>query len=253
LGNDRSDVQGNLFYETRQIEFLVHPTIGYQLGPLTDVTLGPVVKYSVTDSTPNRFIADAQPLGLGRFGQAGLQMDFRHDTRDDPGFPTRGFTTQLTGSYYPATWSVKSPFEKVSAAATAYFSIPVLTRPVLALRAGAEKLFGNFPYYEAAFLGGSNTVRTYHFHQYAGDAAYYGSTELRVPVAQFPLFLPWNIGLIGFADAGRVYVDNDSPGGWHTAAGIGGWIAVARPGTGVSILVTNRQERRYTFGIGFHF
>ncbi|MGQ0537552.1 MAG: hypothetical protein ACT4R6_01285, partial [Gemmatimonadaceae bacterium] len=65
--------------------------------------------------------------------------------------------------------------------------------------------------------------------------------------------LPWDFGLVGFMDAGRVYVDNESPGGWHSVSGGGVWIGMVRPGYGITILATNRAERRLLVGTGFAF
>jgi hemolysin activation/secretion protein len=124
---------------------------------------------------------------------------------------------------------------------------------VLALRAGGKKLFGNFPYFDAAFLGGGSSLRTEHRQRFAGDAAVFGQSELRVPVAKFPLILPLDVGLLGFADAGRVYVDGESPGGWHSAAGAGFWVGALNPGMNVNVLVTNRSNRRVMVNLGFAY
>jgi len=40
--------------------------------------------------------------------------------------------------------------------------------------------------------------------------------------------VPLGIGVFGFADAGRVYVDGSSPGGWHTSLGGGLWFQPVR-------------------------
>jgi hypothetical protein len=78
--------------------------------------------------------------------------------------------------------------------------------------------------------------------RFAGDASVYGNAELRVPVAQFPLILPLDVGLIGFSDVGRVYVKGDSPGGWHSTSGGGLWIGLLNPGTNFNILFTTTKS-----------
>ena len=60
--------------------------------------------------------------------------------------------------------------------------------------------------------------------RFAGDAAVYATAELRIPVATFTILLPLNTGLLATQDIGRVYVNGDSPGGWHNAFGAGFWI-----------------------------
>jgi hypothetical protein len=129
----------------------------------------------------------------------------------------------------------------------------MLTKPVLALRAGGEKLFGDFPYFDAAFIGGSRSFRTEHRQRFAGDASLFGTTELRVPLASFPLILPLNVGAIGFVDVARVYVDGESPGGWHQGTGAGFWISVVRPELGITVMRTNNPERRVLTSLGFAF
>ena len=160
---------------------------------------------------------------------------------------------ELIGSAYPAMWDVENAYSAISGVASAFITLPVPKRPVLAFRAGGKKLFGDFPYFDAAFLGGASSLRVEHRQQFAGDASVFGSAELRVPVAQFPLILPLDVGLIGFADAGRVYVDDESPGGWHTAVGGGFWVGFLDPGKSVNVLFTNREHRRLLVSLGFAF
>jgi hemolysin activation/secretion protein len=85
-------------------------------------------------------------------------------------------------------------------------------------------LFGNFPFQEAAFIGGSTTIRTLDPQRFAGDASLYGTAELRIPVLTLTVLVPVDLGLLGTVDYGRVYVNGSSPGGWHNAFGGGFWV-----------------------------
>jgi len=123
----------------------------------------------------------------------------------------------------------------------------------LATRLGGQKLFGDFPYFEAAFLGGSESVRTLSRQQYAGDGSVYGTAELRVPLANFPLVLPWNLGVMGFTDVGRVYMEGQSPGGWHSGYGGGLWLGVLKPSANLALTFTNNRDRRTILSTGFVF
>jgi hemolysin activation/secretion protein len=126
-------------------------------------------------------------------------------------------------------------------------------RPILAARVGGRRVFGDFPYFDAAFLGGRESVRTIRRQRYAGDAAVFGSLELRIPVAEFPLVFPLSTGVLGFVDAGRVYLDGDSPGNWHTGAGAGIWVGLLKPSTSLTLTWTNSRDRRMLLGTGFAF
>jgi outer membrane protein assembly factor BamA len=252
FGNDVPDLRGD-FYSVRQRQWVLRPAVALALGPSTDVSLGPVLRYAVTDSVPDRFISESLPYGAGHFGQAGVQLAFRRDTRDNRYNPRRGIVTDVMATAYPAIWEARSPFQEIAAVTSTYFELPGSTHPVLALRAGGKKLFGDFPYYEAAFIGGRNTMRTLHNQRYAGDASLYGSTELRVPVTRFSFFLPFNVGLLGFADAGRVFVKGDSPGGWHQVTGAGFWLGALNPVTSVSVMLTSQRDRRVLLATGVSF
>jgi hypothetical protein len=252
FGNDVPD-RRDAFFDVKQTQWLWHPAASISLGAESDIALGPVVKYTVTDSLPGYFISELRPYGFGSVGQAGVQLDLRIDTRDNPDNASRGFAVEVTGAAFPGLWGLSSSFEEIAAVASTYLAFPVWKRPVLAVRAGGKKLFGDFPYYEAAFIGGSRSVRTFHHHQFAGDASLYGTTELRVPVGKVAFILPWDVGLLGFMDAGRVYMNGESPGGWHSVAGGGFWLGVLSPATGVTVAVTNRKARRLHVGLGFNF
>ena len=163
------------------------------------------------------------------------------------------FVLDVLGSGYPGMGDVGTPNEALDGWAAAFFTLPVPKKPVLALRAGGKKLWGPFPYFDAAFLGGSESFRAEERQRWAGDASAYGTTELRVPLAKFPFIVPLDVGAIGFADMGRVYVNGQSPGGWHDAEGGGFWVGYLNPGRNLNVLFTNRKGRRIVTTFGFAF
>ncbi|MGH7583291.1 MAG: hypothetical protein ACREL5_08720 [Gemmatimonadales bacterium] len=215
------------YYAVHQGQWYVQPAVALDLSRSTTVTLGPSLRYSSTDTITSPFIAAERPYGIGAtgtFGEVGLQLGLHHDNRAAQRHAREGTILDVGGTFYPAMWDVKSSFEEVHALAAYYFTIPVLTKPFMALRAGGKKLFGTFPLEDAAFIGGSTTIRTLDPERYAGDAALYATAELRIPVVKFTLLVPLDVGLLGTVDYGRVYVSGASPGGWHNAFGGGFWI-----------------------------
>lgn len=269
FGNDVPNLQGD-FYDVRQRQWSFRPALGFSPNVKSDISLGPVVRYTVTDSTANRFISQLQPYGFDQFAQAGLELQVLYDTRgsdelfelggrnvlvrigtDD--HPALWGKVRLAATAYPGMLDAQTAYEKVAGVVAAYFTAPVLTRPVLAVRGGGEKLFGNFPYFDAAFIGGSRSLRTEHRQRFAGDASLFGTAELRVPIASFPFVLPLNVGAIGFVDAARVYIDGDSPGGWHQGTGAGFWVSVVRPELGLTVMRTNNPDRHILTSLGFAF
>jgi hypothetical protein len=252
FGNDLPDLRGR-FFDVRQRQWSFRPAIGRSFSPVSDISLGPIVRYTRTDSIPNRLLTQLQPTGFAKFGQAGLQLKVHLDSKYAADTLKPRFLLDVLGSGYPGMWDVKTPYESVDGWAAAYFTLPIPKKPVLAVRGGGKKLWGPFPYFDAAFLGGSETFRTEEKQRYAGDASLFGSTELRVPIAKFPFILPLDVGALGFADAGRVYLNGQSPGGWHTAEGGGFWVGYLNPGTNFNVMFTNRRDRRIITNVGFAF
>ena len=265
FGNDVDLAEDRSTLEVKSQQLYFNPGLGWAITPTTDFTIGPVVKYTKTDSLPDRVIAELRPYGFSRFGQAGLVARLLHEssrqvvkhggTADEllGEDPQTEFTLDATVALYPAVLDAHEPFGTLSAFGTAAFTLPIPLSPVLALRAGGQSNFGDYPYFEAAFLGGRETVRTLRWQQLAGDAMLYGTAELRIPIAEFPFILPLNTGIFGFADAGRVYVDGKSPGDWHSGMGGGFWLGVLKPSTSISVTFTNQRDRKILIGTGFIF
>jgi hypothetical protein len=253
FGND-TECEPEDFCEVRQRQWMFHPSVAFALGRReSDITLGPIVQYSTTDSVADRLIAAERPYGFGDFGQAGVRLGLRYDTRDNEAYATRGFLVDLVGSTFPGIWDVERAFSTVGGFATAFVELPLPKNPVLAFRGGGRRVFGDVPFHEAAFIGGRGTIRGMDAQRYAGDASLYGTSELRIPLGTARFILPVDIGLLGFYDTGRVWVDGDSPGGWHNVAGGGLWFGIIDPGTGVSITLTNSKEKRLLLGTGLRF
>jgi hypothetical protein len=184
-----------------------------------------VVQYSINDGTPGGFLETTAPYGSGEFGQAGLRASLTHDSRDRSSHPRRGFVLDVRSDYLPAIWDVVEGFGAVRATGGVYVTLPVPLKPYLGLRVIGQKVFGDFPFHESAFLGGRGGVRTLDPHRYAGDAALASKLDLRVPLLNLTVILPLEVGLFAAEEVGRVYVDGESPGGWHNNFSVGLWVA----------------------------
>jgi hemolysin activation/secretion protein len=152
---------------------------------------------------------------------------------------------------YPALWDISDPFLETHGLLRAYVPVPGLTGPFAALRVGAQKVFGSFPVHEAAFLGGRNNLRGFRTDRFAGDAALYGGAEVHVPVGTVELLTRGRLGVFGLADAGRVYFDGDSPGGWHT--GLGGGLTFTTVGHTASLAYAHGELGRFYIELGLPF
>lgn len=252
FGNDVAEDEDPIF-DVHQRQWSFRPAVGFSFAPGSDVSVGPIIRYTTTDSARSEFLAVSQPYGFSRFAQAGAQLALQFDSRIEPDSSRPRFIVDFAASAYPGAWDVARPYQSIEGVAVGYATIPLPSKPVIALRGGGKKLYGDFPYFDAAFVGGGSTFRTEHRQRFAGDASMFGSAELRVPLFRIPLIFPTDVGALGFTDAARVYVDGESPGGWHTAAGGGFWIGLVNAATNVNVLFTNNSNRRVMVSLGFAY
>jgi hemolysin activation/secretion protein len=96
-------------------------------------------------------------------------------------------------------------------------------------------VWGTYPLHEAAYLGGWASLRGFPDQRFAGDAAVFGSAELRVALARFYLLLPGELGIFGLGDGGRVFLAGERADRWHAAAGGGLWFAYLNRANTVSL------------------
>jgi hypothetical protein len=243
FGNETSRIDDDAFYRVPQEQYLVAPSLVLPAGRAGTVSVGPVLKFAHTDLEPGRFIALSRPYGVGSFGELGAAATAAWDTRDVAGAPRRGGRLELGASVYPAVWDVDSTFGELHGEAAAYLTPRTTFGPTLALRAGAKKVWGGFPFFEAAFLGGADNVRGLRSQRYAGDAALYGSAELRARLGRYFLILPGEFGVFALGDVGRVYLDGESSDVWHTGVGGGLWFAYLGQANTVSAALVRGDDR----------
>lgn len=240
-GNETSDEAGLRDYIVWERQALLEPGIVLDQGSGLLISLAGVLRYTdaeVDAGTP----ADAtRPLGTEPYLTAGVRAGAAWLRTDSVAWPTRGWTLAAEGAAFPwLSESVAGDGDRDGAfwrtGARGAFYLPVGSS-VLALRAGGEKVWGDFPIQYAALLGGSPTLRGHSWQRFAGDASAFGGAELRVPVAG-------SLGALALADAGRVWYDGESRGGWHTAVGAGAYL---RAGAQTLSVFYARGERNIVY------
>ena len=244
FGNETSNAGPDQSFKVKQDQFVLEPSVGLFLTPRLTLSLGPRVKYARTDLAPGRFITAAQPYGVDKFGEAGVGGGLRFDSRDHPANATRGLLFDTAGSFYPKLWDVRTAFGEVHGDVATYLSAAsTYLQPTLAVRAGGKRVWGDYPFFEAAFIGGSATVRGFRAQRFAGDSAVYGNAELRLRIARVFIVLPADLGVFGLADAGRVYLEGQTSDKWHTAAGGGIWLSFLNRDATFTLAVATSEER----------
>jgi hypothetical protein len=235
FGNDTSNTppegQDEDYFDADSdtLRFTVWPR--WALSRVFEVYGGAEVKWTETPADQSGFIGSQPPYGIGNFGQVGMRGGLDLDTRGHrlPGTVGTQFRSEdkpavsgvrLKGEafYFPGAWDATSAFGGVDGQLRGYL---VGRRAMLAARVGGRRVWGEYPWFEAAFLGGSKNLRGYRKNRFAGDASLHGSLEARVWLFRGRLVAPGRWGAFGLVDAGRVFLEGDSSDEWHASYGGG--------------------------------
>jgi hypothetical protein len=248
-GAERDD-----FYRVRSEEYIIKPALDFNLSSRTAFSIGGALKHFETvfrDDTT--FARQTQPYGIDIHSLLELGASVTIDFRNLPVATTKGFYFDVGASHFLKVFDNDSSFTK------SFFDGRLFFTPIrgatFALHAAGEKIWGTFPYYEAAYLGGRESLRGFRRERFAGDAALNGSAELQLfLLTSKNILFPTDVGLFFFADAGRVWVDGESPGDWHSTTGAGLWLAPIYRIFTFSIGAGQSAEgTRITAGGGFAF
>jgi hypothetical protein len=236
--------RGGQYYRVTQDQYEIRPSMVFALADHLSIDVGPLARLVRTDANRGRFIAALDPYGTGDFGSVGARAEFTFDTRDRPIAASHGALITVAGTVYPGWWDVRRAYTRLAAEASTYLTARKLPlHPTLALRAGGRKLFGPYPYFDAASIGGVGTVRLGRQNRFAGDAAVYGNSELRLTLARQVLGSSFDVGVFGLADVGRVFLEGEHSEKWHPAAGGGAWFSLLQPVNTVSIAWARSDQR----------
>lgn len=226
FGNDTPGDSASSYYRAGRDLYGGAASLLIPLTSALKVGGGIQVKSVRTPLDSNLYIGVSQPYGTPRFSEAGLTATATYDTRDVHGAPRRGVYATLDGAWYPIIEEGGAPFGTLTAS-VAGFHTPAWWRAMtVAARLSGTATFGDTPYFEAAFVGGGRTVRGLPQGRYEGNQAVYANLDLRLRVSRIQFVLPWDFGVLGLADVGRVFVAGEPSGLWHPSFGGGLWVAL---------------------------
>lgn len=254
FGNETPANGSDDFFKVFQQQYGFSIGPAWQIGRALTIWFAPLVRYSTTDLDRPTFVAETRPYGSDNFGSVGMHGGIEVDARDTTASATSGVRLIVRGSVYPEVWDVVSTYGEVHGEASTYLTARIPLQPTLALRAGGQKVWGTFPFFDAAYIGGANTVRGLRANRYGGDGSAWGNAELRLRLSRYYIILPGEWGLFGLADVGRVWVQGESSSKWHHGFGGGLWFAPLWRTNTITAAVAESEGRTGVYiraGFGF--
>jgi hypothetical protein len=236
LGNETPE-QDSSRYRSRQRTISVSPSLRIGSTPRFQLTLGPEFRYARADMDDPTLLAEEAPYGSGTFGSARFRATIEADTRritntnlldiasgstsSEPSDQPPGSGIRFWASTYvtPSILDAENPYGGLEGFVAGFVGSDDVQ---LALRVGGARLWGPYPYFDAASLGGSNN-RGFRSDRFAGDASLYGNLELRAYLTgpKYESVFPVRFGVVGFTDIGRVWLSGEDSRKWHPSFGGG--------------------------------
>ena len=269
-GSDNASVSAiNDLYRVRFSRFYVAPTLERNLLGFGKVGFGPQYERFRVETSPIGSEIQ-QAIGPNRenrsFGvrnsdfQAnqylGALLYANIDALSSPKDPRIGIRWHNEAQYNWQLNGEKLSYGRLTSELSAYLTPNFPFRLTYAGRLGVAHNIGDYRFYQANTLGGTTNLRGYRRTRFAGRGSLYGNFEARLHLFKFNAYLfPGEFGVLGLADAGRVYSDNDTRAGFaalHTGFGGGAFVSILKEAI-INVTYTVGEEKLIFLGFDFLF
>ena len=191
-----------------------------------------------------------------RNNYVGLISSFSYQNFNETSFPTLGMATQIELGWKTNVNTNKKENNGFIRPSVGFnYNLTSNKRLVLATVIKADIIIGNtFKFYNAASIGGIDGLRGYNNHRFTGNTSYYQNTDIRYNLTKFKTkVVPFQLGLFGGFDYGRVWYRGEVSENWKTSYGGGLWIDTAQL-INFSLSAFKATEGVYfRFSLGFGF
>lgn len=249
------------FYRTRFSWYEANVGLQKKLAESGYFQIGPLVELFRFDADDNsdKFITSPesgidQNLLLEPKTFGGLFAQLNLDKRDHEKFPSRGFLFQ---NEFKQRWAFSKSASRntsLESSLALYWSFSYPAKITYATRFGYGKNWGNYEFFQGQTLGGMDNLRGFRRFRFNGDAVAYHNFDVRIQLFNLNTYLlPATVGLLGFHDVGRVWLQGESSTTWHRSAGAGIWLAPLNQFVTVFSVGFNKEETLPFFTFGYQF
>ncbi len=243
------------FYNVDQRQVFFHAALDFPLA--ANITAAGSGTLKLIDNNPRQqTLLDTLKLPYYNrsltFLKIGTQI--RMDTRDNKKIPVHGIFSIAEISYFPNLTNNEHSFYKLRGELRTYLTFESMSFMTIACRAIGEKLWGEYPFFESAFLGGNESLRGFERQRFSGDASILGSVEIRSQLTQIPFIVPLRSGISAFAETGRVFFAGEHSNRWHNTIGGGVWISFIKPEYTANLTLAHSEDKIAFYAtMGFMF
>ena len=175
----------------------------------------------ITDSNWKDYLQD--PVGQQNY--VGVQATYEFDNRDNRLIPKKGIYFSVRASSLDRLDNEFANFTNIKSELSIFKTIKLARDLTFAARFGGATNLGDYHYLLSNKIGGKRSLRGYRRDRFYGRSSLYNSLEIRYDLYNVKtIVFPFTIGLIGFNDVGRVWVNGQHSNKWHQSMGGGIYI-----------------------------
>lgn len=202
----------------------------------------------------DEFIPSIEFDGETSLAYLGGGIRFDVDTRKNRINPTAGILwTNKINTLYDIKGGADD-FHEFNSSLSLYHSFKLPARLTFAARIGWGKNFGDYPFFRGQTIGGTEQVRGYRKTRFYGDETFYSNIEARLKLFTLKSYvLPAAIGILGFHDVGRVWLEGEDSDKWHRGVGGGVWLTPFGLAVVSAELGVSEEETLFYIRIGHMF
>lgn len=257
FGNDTKKDDGldnGDYYRVKQELLYIESRLEYPAAKNYKFWLGYTYKFSQMYLSENSLLSQTRPVGIEDWSTMGLSAGLEYDNRDSKIAPMSGLYVSFYNIHFPPWLDNEKSYSKTKLDIRAYLKSEFITTSSLAFRLYGAKLWGSYPFFDAAFLGGSENLRGYTRERFAGNAAAFGSMEWRAHLFPFKFVVPAKLGFLVFSDFGRVYYPGERSTNLHQSYGGGLWAYFIDPTyLGNLSIAKSSEDLAFYLSLGFPF
>jgi hypothetical protein len=265
LGNN-TERDANLpseYYRTRYKYLETDVLLRKRMGTAANLSGGPTYYHywNRYDDNQGKILSKPSSVGLDSadiysvkdYLGAKLKFDIYYVNSDF--FPSRGivWNTELASVFGINKQS--NNLTKITSDMTVYGSLSEERKVMGVLRIGGGHIFNNnYEYFQALTLGSNNFLRGFRKDRFAGTSTFYSSIEGRVKLVQSKWYiLPGDIGVLGFYELGRIWMETEPSNRWHQSYGGGLYYAPFNLVIVSATVGISDEDKLFNFSLGTKF
>ncbi|MBB3696983.1 BamA/TamA family outer membrane protein [Flammeovirga yaeyamensis] len=253
---------GNNYYRFFYTRHIIEPGLLIDFSKSVKLNYGASYRYyrvSRTDYLENRyFLQSGDPLTFedpyGDQNYLGGQFTFTVDKRDNSAVPKNGVYMELNGNASKNMNNDDLNYVNIGGEIELFKTFKLPTDFTIGYKLEANHLFGEYHFLTSNRLGGNKSLRGYRRDRFYGRSSLLNSFDARLDIFNFKnSILPMTVGILGFYDIGRVWLDGENSDTWHEGYGGGVYLVPIDKVALSGIAGGSKDGLQIYLNIGFSF